>query len=71
MIHRPSATKSRDEAEITLNLNEFIFRDDTAETLAAEVDDDFDASEDRPGTEAPAKAGLAALLGMSSPRIEA
>jgi len=51
-----------------MDLNEFIFRDDAAEALGAEVDDDFTATED--GFVTPERVGLAvigsAVLGLSS-----
>jgi hypothetical protein len=55
-----------------MDLNQFIFRDDTVETLGAdvEVDDDFTAPEPTLGSVTPAKIGLAvigsAVLGLSS-----
>jgi hypothetical protein len=52
-----------------MDLNDFIFRDDTAETLGAPVDETCEAPEESEELAAPAKAGLAAVgsvaLGLS------
>ena len=54
-----------------MDLNEFLFRDDSVEALGVglDVDDDFVATEDTHGCVAPAKAGLAvigsAVVGLS------
>lgn len=51
-----------------MDLNEFIYRDDTAEVLGGEIDgDDFDAAADLTGFALPAKLGLSGgvIAGMS------
>jgi hypothetical protein len=58
------------ESERNMDLNEFIFRDDTAEVLGAEIDsDDFEVVDETAGSGMPAKIGLTAIggaiLGMS------
>ncbi len=47
-----------------MDLNEFIYRDDTADVLGDEIDgDDFAAADDAAGFVTPAKIGLATLSG--------
>lgn len=52
-----------------MDLNDFIFRDDTAEPLGADTTDTDGLGEETPGLVTPAKIGLAviasAVLGMS------
>ncbi|WP_459854846.1 hypothetical protein [Dongia sp. agr-C8] len=47
-----------------MDLNEFIFRDDTAEVLGAEIDgEDFEAAEEAGGFVLAGKLGAAAVAG--------